>query len=41
MSVDRCEECDKLIDTNVNPDVYREDGKCLCDNCFDEVENDE
>lgn len=40
MSMDKCKDCDKLIDTDCYPESYREeyDDLCLCDDCFDSRE---
>ena len=45
MSIDRCADCERFLDTDADPEVYREefpDAKypsiydCLCDDCYEE-----
>lgn len=33
MSLTTCDECESYIDTDDFPEVYRKDGRCLCDAC--------
>lgn len=33
MSIDRCVDCDKLIDTDFVDDCYNETGECRCERC--------
>ena len=39
MSMMNCTECGKPIDTDFEPDAFREefDDRCICDVCFDEM----
>lgn len=40
MSIDCCEGCGEMIDTDDYPDVYRRDldNQCLCDDCYADTE---
>ena len=40
MSMDRCTRCDRLIDTDFFPEVYREelDYECICESCMDAID---
>ena len=48
MSLDRCHDCERLVDTDDDPECYVEVGNmrrlhktiCLCEFCRDEREND-
>lgn len=37
MSIDLCKNCDDAIDTDYNPEVYREelDFLCICEACWE------
>lgn len=39
MSIDRCSQCEAVIDTDAYPESYREkfDNQCICDACFEEM----
>ena len=40
MSVDRCENCRKLMDTDFDEEFYDEDGIGLCEACREAFEED-
>ena len=43
MSIDTCNKCGDLIDTDYFPEVYREDWDwaCICDCCYNDLEPEE
>ncbi len=38
MSMDRCNECDRLVDTDFDTDCY-DNGKCTCAWCREDAES--
>ena len=38
MSMDRCQKCERSIDTDLDPDCYPDEDICLCRYCRDELE---
>lgn len=39
MSIDRCTQCEAVLDTDAYPESYREDfdNQCLCEDCYAEM----
>lgn len=42
MSIEKCSHCDRMIDTDFNAEVYREefDGAAVCAPCMDKFDAD-
>ena len=41
MSMTHCEKCDRIVDTDINPEYYREEfnDACICEDCYVEFED--
>ena len=42
MSIEKCSRCDRMIDTDFDCEVYREDfdNEVICDACYDRIDAD-